>query len=81
MTMENYALYRPYFSDWLQKRWDQEFAKADPQREVATVEMLRQLETTPPPGEPIPAPETMELWTKHYGQSVQGMAQEVAEKQ
>jgi hypothetical protein len=70
MTMENYTHYRPYFSDWLQQRWDRNYARGNPAREVVTVEMLRQLETTPPPGNPIPAPETMELWTKHYGQSI-----------
>ena len=71
LMMDRYTLYRPYFADWLHTRWNRTRARGNSAREVVTVEILRQLETTPPPGEPFPIPETIVLWTKHYGESVE----------
>ncbi|MGE0756334.1 MAG: HTTM domain-containing protein [Pirellulaceae bacterium] len=69
ILMENFAWHRPYFADWLQQRWNREQSGGQPQREVATVEILRCLEPTPPPGEPFLPVETVTLWTKHYASS------------
>lgn len=71
LMMESCALNRPNFADWLQTRWNERFAQGNTAKEVAKVEILRRLETTPPPGEPFPVPETAVLWTKQYGHTVQ----------
>ena len=64
--MEHYAWHRPYFADWLQRRWNDRYSDGKPARQVRAVELMRRLEPTPPPGEPFLPIETVTLWTKRY---------------
>jgi hypothetical protein len=66
ITLDRYAFHRQYLANWLQRRWDQRFAQGAPDQEVAKVEIIYQLEITPPPGHPIPPPEPVELCVRHY---------------
>ena len=66
LPVDQYAYHRQYLADWLQQRWDREFSNGSEEKKVAKVEIIRQMETTPPPGEPIPTPEPVELCVRHY---------------
>lgn len=66
LTTEPYAVHRMYFCEWLARRWNEERADGDRMREVHRVELSHRIETTPPPGEPIPDPETRVLWTWYF---------------
>jgi hypothetical protein len=65
VTTNDYAEHTLYFCDWLAQRWNRERAGDDPERRVYQVQFIRQLEITPPPGEPIPEAETEVLYTLH----------------
>jgi hypothetical protein len=66
LPVDQYALHRQYLADWLQRRWDRNFSGGVEEKEVAKVEIIRQMETTPSPGQPIPQPEPVEICTRHY---------------
>lgn len=63
LTTEPFAVHRMYFCEWLGRRWNEEQARGNRDREVHRVELSHQIELTPPPGQPIPDPETRVLWT------------------
>jgi len=62
LTTDQYVGYRDYFCEWLTARWNEEHAVDDPTQRVAKVELLHRIELTPPPGRPIPEPETKQLY-------------------
>jgi hypothetical protein len=66
LTTEPYALHRMYFANWLQRRWNHQFAVSDKAKEVVLVEIIQRLEITPPPGERMPEPESRVLWKWYY---------------
>jgi len=66
LTTDAHGPHRMYFADWLQSRWDREHANGDRQREVIEVELFHRIELTPPPGQPIPEPESRRLWVWRY---------------
>lgn len=66
IAVDEFSFHRHYFTDWLQRRWDAEQSGGNPDKMVAKVELIRQLEITPPPGTPIPTPETVELCVRYY---------------
>jgi hypothetical protein len=66
VTLEQFAFHRQHFAHWLKRRWDREQAAGAPERMIAKVEIIWQMEATPPPGEPIPKPEPVELCVRHY---------------
>lgn len=66
VAVDNYAYHRQFLADWLQRRWDREQSGGVEAKQVAKVELIRLLEVTPPPGEPIPEPEPVELCVRHY---------------
>ncbi len=66
LTTEPYGPNRMYFCDWLARRWDNEQASGNSSREVDKVELSHRIELTPPPGNPMPEPETRVLWTWYY---------------
>ncbi len=66
LTTEPYGLHRIHFANWLHRRWNDEVAEGDPQREVVEVQLIQRLEITPPPGNPIPEPEDRVLLTWYY---------------
>jgi hypothetical protein len=66
LTTDLEAAHREYFANWLHRRWNQRFAKENPERQVVKVQLIQQLEITPPPGQPIPEPERLVLWTWLY---------------
>jgi hypothetical protein len=66
LTTEPFALHRMYFTNWLQRRWNDRFAKENKAKEVVQAEIIQRLEITPAPGNPIPDPESRVLWTWYY---------------
>lgn len=66
LPVDQYAFHRQYLADWLQQRWDSAYSNGVEDKKVAKVEIIRQMETTPPPGDPIPTPEPVELCVRHY---------------
>ncbi|NIM09069.1 MAG: hypothetical protein GTO53_07950 [Planctomycetales bacterium] len=62
---QGYA-HRPHFARWLCQRWDRQMAQSDPQKRVKRVDIIYQLENTPPPGQPNPKPESINLWTQNF---------------
>lgn len=66
ITTEPYAAYRIPFCEWLARRWNEEHATGEKGREVYRVELSHRIELTPPPGKPIPDPETRVLWTMYF---------------
>ncbi|HUG68766.1 MAG TPA: HTTM domain-containing protein [Pirellulaceae bacterium] len=66
LTTESYAAHRMYFCEWLARRWNEERAEGDKMREIHRVELSHRIELTPPPGQPIPDPETRVLWTWYF---------------
>ena len=66
LTTEPYAGYRMYLCNWLAARWNAARAVGHPDREVHKVEIIHRVELTPPPGNPLPDPETKILWTWYY---------------
>ncbi|MBC8350681.1 MAG: HTTM domain-containing protein [Planctomycetes bacterium] len=66
LTTEGFAAHRMYFSEWLARRWNEQNAVKDKTREVHRVELSHRIEVTPPPGDPIPDPETRVLWTWYF---------------
>ena len=66
LTTEAYGRHRMYFADWLQSRWNREQADGNRDREVVQVQLVHRIELTPPPGKPIPDPESRILWTWYY---------------
>ncbi|MDA1051838.1 MAG: HTTM domain-containing protein [Planctomycetota bacterium] len=66
LTTDRYAAHRMYFCEWLARRWNEQRAASDKTREVHKVELSHRIELTPPPGAPIPDPETRVLWTWYF---------------
>lgn len=66
LTTEGYAAHRMYFCEWLARRWNEQHAQERRMREVHKVELSHRIELTPPPGQPIPEPETRVLWTWYF---------------
>ena len=66
ITAESYAMHRMYLCNWLAWRWNEQQADGQIERQVHKVELIQRLEITPPPGTPIPEPETRVLWTWYY---------------
>jgi hypothetical protein len=66
LSNDRFAFHRQHLANWLQRRWDREYSNGREEKTVATVELIYQLEVTPPPGEPIPKPESVELCVRHY---------------
>lgn len=66
VTQEQFAFHRQHFAHWLKHRWDQDHSGGDPEKMITKVELIWQLEMTPPPGEPIPEAEPVELCVRHY---------------
>lgn len=66
VAVDQYAFHRQFLCDWLQQRWDRTAAVGDASREVAKVELVRMIETTPPPGDLPQPPEPVELCVRHY---------------
>jgi hypothetical protein len=66
LTTEDHAVHRMYFCAWLARRWNEQHADGLKTREVHKVELSHRIEITPPPGEPIPEPETRVLWTWYF---------------
>jgi hypothetical protein len=55
-----------YLCNWLAWRWNEQQSGGRPERQVHMVELIQRIELTPPPGNPIPEPETRVLWTWYY---------------
>jgi len=66
LTTDGYAAHRMYFCEWLARRWNGQHAESLKSREVHRVELSQRIELTPPPGDPIPEPETRVLWTWYF---------------
>ncbi len=66
LTTEMFAPHRMYLCDWLARRWNTQRAAGQEARKVHKVELIHRIELTPPPGHPIPEPETRVLWTWYY---------------
>ncbi|MEO8493670.1 MAG: HTTM domain-containing protein [Planctomycetota bacterium] len=66
LTTDSYAAHRMYFCEWLARRWNEQQAEGLKTREVHKVELSHRIELTPPPGEPMPDPETRVLWTWYF---------------
>jgi hypothetical protein len=66
ITTDSYALHRMYLCNWLARRWNEQQSGGQLERQVHKVEVIQRLEITPPPGNPIPEPETRVLWTWYY---------------
>ncbi|NIL98845.1 MAG: hypothetical protein GTO62_17445, partial [Planctomycetales bacterium] len=62
----NEHAHRPHFARWLSQRWNREMAGGDPHKRVTQVDIIYQLENTPPPGQPLPRPESIALWTHTF---------------
>ncbi|HEV3021588.1 MAG TPA: HTTM domain-containing protein [Pirellulales bacterium] len=60
------AVYRNELSQWLKRRWNAQYAQGDPQREVESLEIIFQLEETPPPGTAQSLVKTYFLWKSQY---------------
>jgi hypothetical protein len=59
-------VYRNELSQWLKRRWNAQYAQGDPQREVESLEIIFQLEETPPPGTAQSVVKTYFLWKSQY---------------
>jgi hypothetical protein len=66
LTIQNNAGHRMYFCEWLARRWNEQQSAGVSMREVHRVELSHRIEITPPPGQPIPDPETRVLWTWYF---------------
>lgn len=66
LPTDQFVYHRQFLADWLQQRWDREFSNGIEEKKVAKVEIIREMESTPPPGEPIPVPEPVELCVRYY---------------
>ncbi len=62
LTTDFYLPYREYFCDWLGRRWNRQQARDDRQKEVVAIELIHRVELTPPPGQPMPEPESEWLY-------------------
>jgi hypothetical protein len=63
---DRFAFHRQSFANWLKRRWDRGHSQGRPEKTVAKVEIISLLEETPPPGEPIPEPESVEVCVRYY---------------
>jgi hypothetical protein len=60
------GLYRGDLSRWLKRRWNAKYALGDYEREVESLEIIFQLEETPPPGMAQSVVKTHILWKSQY---------------